>query len=67
MDVLKKAVLLVTLLSISVFMAGCGGDEEAADTEAQDAAGQADSAGGGAMDDLIEKIEEAQEEKAEEE
>ena len=30
MDILKKAVLLVAILSISVFMAGCG-DEEGAD------------------------------------
>ncbi len=62
MDVLKKAVLLVALLSISIFMAGCGGDEAADDAEAQDAGGQAESTGGGAMEELIEKIEEAQEE-----
>ena len=32
MDILKKAVLLVAILSISVFMAGCGGEEEAEET-----------------------------------
>ena len=67
MDILKKAVLLVAILSIAVFMPGCGGDEaEDGGTEAQDAAGQADSVGSGAMDNLLEKIEEAQEEEAEE-
>ncbi len=67
MDILKKAVLLVAILSIAVFMPGCGGDEaEDGGTEAQDAAGQAESSGSGSMDALLEKIEEAQEEKAEE-
>lgn len=62
MDILKKAVLLVAIVSIAVFMPGCGGDEaEDGGTEAQDAAGQAESSGG-ALDNLIEKIEEAQEE-----
>ncbi len=68
MDILKKAVLLVAILSIAVFMPGCGGDEaEDGGTEAQDAAGQAESSGGGTMDNLIEKMEEAQEEEAQEE
>ena len=67
MDILKKAVLLVAILSIAVFMPGCGGDEaEDGGTEAQDAAGQAESSGGSTMDNLIEKMEEAQEEEAEE-
>ncbi len=67
MDILKKAVLLVAIVSIAVFMPGCGGDEaEDGGAEAQDTAGQAESSGGGAMDNLIEKFEEAQEEKAEE-
>ena len=67
MDILKKAVLLVAIVSIAVFMPGCGGDEaEDGGTEAQDAAGQAESSGGVTMDNLLEKIEEAQEEEAEE-
>ncbi len=68
MDILKKAVLLVAILSISVFMAGCGGDDAAEDggAEAQDAGGQTDSAGSGVVDDLMEKIEEGQEDKTEE-
>ena len=63
MDILKKAVLLVASVSIAVFMPGCGGDEaEDGGTEAQDAAGQAESSGGSTMENLIEKMEEAQEE-----
>lgn len=67
MDILKKTVLLVAILSIAVFMPGCGGDEaEEGGTEAQDAAEQTDSAGSNTFDSLIEKMEEAQEEKTEE-
>lgn len=68
MDILKKAVLLVAILSIAVFMPGCGGDEaEDGGAEAQDAAGQAESSGSSTIDNLLEKIEEAQEEEAQEE
>ncbi len=31
MDILKKCVVLVAILSISLFMVGCGGGEEEAD------------------------------------
>ena len=71
MDILKKVVLLVAILSISVFMAGCGGDE-AADEAGTEESGSAQptsegsSGAGGALDELKESIEEAQEEKAEE-
>ena len=65
MDILKKAVLLVAILSISVFTAGCGGDDAAdgAGTE-----GDAAESGGGINlgDGLQDKIDEAEEDEAEE-
>ena len=43
MDILKKTVALVAILSISLFMVGCGGGEE----EAADGAGESGPPRGG--------------------
>lgn len=43
MDILKKCVVLVAILSISLFMVGCGGGEE----EAADGAGESTAPPGG--------------------
>ena len=60
MDILKKAVLLVAILSISVFVAGCGGEDAADDADAQ---GGTEQGGSGLnLDGLEEKMDEAQEE-----
>ena len=60
MDILKKAVLLVAILSISVFMAGCA--EEAAEEAAPaPTSGEAiESPATEALDELKEKMEETQ-------
>ena len=61
MDILKKAVVLVAILSISLFIVGCGGDDAADDA---DAGAPAESTGGNAaMEELIKDMDE---EKAEE-
>ena len=43
MDILKKCVVLVAILSISLFMVGCGGGEE----DAADGAGESAAPRGG--------------------
>ena len=67
MDILKKAVLLVAILSISVFMAGCGGEEAADDAGAEAPAGSepAESSGVEAVD-LGDLLKDAQGEETEE-
>ena len=62
MDILKKAVLLVAILSISLFMAG--GGEEAAD-EGGSSTEQTESTEGGTVS-LQDLMEEAKEGEAEE-
>ena len=68
MDILKKTLVLLAIMSVSIFMVGCGGDEvddtgEAADSPAESADEAADSAddSGSDMGDRLQKaIEDAQ-------
>ncbi len=64
MDILKKCVALVAILSISLFMVGCGGAEEEATEEAGETVTPAGGPGPGGFgpnsEELKKKIEEQQ-------